>query len=56
MGYEEGKKDGPAGVSTCCSYREPIFSSHHPHGNSQPSITPMSGYLFSDLPGHLVCR
>jgi hypothetical protein len=29
--------------STSCSVREPMFGSQHPHGPSQPSVTPFPG-------------
>lgn len=32
--------------TTCCSSREPGFKSHHPHGSSQASVTPVPEHLF----------
>jgi hypothetical protein len=36
-----GWGDGSAVKSACCSYTGPGFSSQHPYGGSQPSITPV---------------
>ena len=40
--------------SAGCSCKEPRFNSQHPHGGSQPSITPAPGDLMlsSGLCGH----
>jgi hypothetical protein len=36
-------RDGSARKSVCCSSRRPRFNSQHPHGGSQPSVTPVLG-------------
>lgn len=52
-------KDGSAIKSTGCSYKGPRFSSQHPNGDSQPSVTqaPMGlgSDTFSGLVGHQAC-
>ena len=47
-------RDGSGVKSTGCSYRGPRFNSLHPHGGSQPSITPVPGDPMpsSNLQGH----
>lgn len=50
-------KDGSTVKSTCCSFRVPVFISQHPHGASQPSVTPVSGDPIpsSDFHRHQAC-
>jgi hypothetical protein len=40
-----GLRDGSEVENTGCSSRRPGFNSQHPHGSSQPSVTPLSGDL-----------
>ena len=40
-----GWRDGSVIKNTGCSCRGPRFSSQHPHGGSQPSVTPAPGNL-----------
>lgn len=41
--WQGGCRDSSAVGITCCSSREPWFSSQHPQVNSQPCITPVPG-------------
>lgn len=38
--YIRGWRDGSGVKSSCCSSRRPKMDPQHPHGSSQPSLTP----------------
>lgn len=43
--WDWGERDGSVIRSTQCSHGGPMFSFHHPHDGSLPSVTPMLGDL-----------
>ena len=45
----EDQRDGSVIKSPCCFCRGPGFSSQHPHGNSQFSVTTVPGDLIPSL-------